>query len=116
MAHSRNVLKIMMALACLASISPAQAVQRIVGNTTITVLTQSVLVSNAHLVQATTAGMFVGCANNRAYIDVADRELLAAALTAQATGRAVAVAYDDNAASSVAPPHGGSTCKIKSLW
>ncbi len=93
----------------------AYATVRISGNNVIRVFVQSLSVANVHFIE-TQNQAWATCPFNRAYIDPADKELIAKALTAEANGKQVGVSYEDAAPPKVASPHGIGTCKILSIW
>lgn len=93
----------------------ALATTRTSGNNTIKVYAQSLTNSDAHFIESQDQ-TWTNCSYNRAYIDPADKELFAKALTAEANATLVAVAYDDAAATPTVPPHGVGGCRVISIW
>ncbi len=82
---------------------------------TIRVFVQSLSIANVHFIE-TQNQVWPTCPTNRAYIDPADKELIAKALTAETNSRSVSVFYDDAAPPRIAAPHNVGTCKVLSIW
>lgn len=79
------------------------------------VYTQSRAESDAHLIQLDRTIEAV-CSGNRLYIDLADKELYAAALTLYLSGKPVDVIYIPAAVPRTAAGHTNIPCKVISLF
>jgi hypothetical protein len=98
----------------------AYANTQVITNNTITVLTQGSPDSNAHIIASNQAlpraGQQTGCYGNFVYIDIANKEMLATAITLSMNNKLVNIAYDDAAAPNTSPPWGATTCRLVSIW
>ena len=97
----------------------AQASTYVVLGTTLSIYAQSTTESTAHLIQSSKGiynnGPHPWCVN-RAYIDLSDRALLAAALAASYSGKSVNFIYEDAAAVKTIAGHTTTNCKVISIF
>lgn len=112
-------------LACVLSCSEAYAYSYCISSTGVAVLSESTTAGGtAHMIEANGTDCSNLCTANggrRAYIDFADKELFAAALTnsysgtSPSTRRAVVISWETGAPSKGSVVNGAVTCKVVAM-